>query len=147
VSRIGHLARTYAFDILVVLLVLAAMLEVALRRDSANAPQTTLWFCLPALALMVLPLVARHRYPFAAPAAFWLLAAAFSFVDGRLVPFSIAVFLIGMAASFLLGNLHDSRHAWAGLAIVLGGAAIVVYSQPSPATAASSSSVSSASAG
>jgi signal transduction histidine kinase len=130
VSRIGHLARTYAFDILVVLLVLAAMLEVALRRDSANAPQTTLWFCLPALALMVLPLVARHRYPFAAPAAFWLLAAAFSFVDGRLVPFSIAVFLIGMVASFLLGNLHDSRHAWTGLAIVLGGAAIVVHNEP-----------------
>jgi signal transduction histidine kinase len=130
VSRLRHLARTYAFDMLVVLLVIAAMLEVAVRRDSANAPQTTLWFCLPALALMVLPLFARHRYPFAAPAAFWLLAAAFSFVDGRLVPFSIAVFLIGIVASFLLGNLHDSRHAWTGLAIVLGGAVIVVHNEP-----------------
>jgi len=130
VSRLRRFARTYAFDILVVLLVLAAMLEVAVRRDSPNAPQTTLWFCLPALALFVLPLFARHRYPFAAPAAFWLLAAALSFVDGRLAPFSIAVFLIGMVASFLLGNQHDSTHAWTGLAIVLGGAAIIVHNEP-----------------
>jgi signal transduction histidine kinase len=130
VSRLGHLARTYAFDILVVLLVLAAMLEVALRRDSANAPQTTLWFCLPALAIMVLPLLARRRFPFAAAALFWLLAAALSFVDGRLVPFLLGVFLVGMGAAFLLGNLRDARHAWMGLGIVLGGAAIIVYNEP-----------------
>lgn len=130
VSRLGCLARTYVFDILVVLLVLAAVLEVALRRDSPNAPQTTLWFCLPALALLVLPTFARRRFPFAAPAAFWLLVTAFSFVDGRLVPYSIAVFLIGMVASYQLGNVYDSRHAWAGLAIVLGGAAIIVDNTP-----------------
>ena len=43
---------------------------------------------MPAIALVVLPLLARRRFPFAAPAAVWLLAAALSFVDGRLVVFT-----------------------------------------------------------
>ena len=79
---------------------------------------------------MALPLFARRRFPFAAPAAYWLLAVALSFVDGRLVTFMTSVFVIGMAASFLLGNLRDALKARIGLAIVLGGAAIVVYNLP-----------------
>jgi signal transduction histidine kinase len=79
---------------------------------------------------MALPLVARRRYPFAAPAAYWLLAVVLSFVDGRLVTFMTSVFVIGMAASFLLGNLRDALKARIGLAVVLGGAAIVVYNLP-----------------
>lgn len=130
VSRIGDVARRYGFEVLIVLLTIAAILEVAVRRDSADAPRTTLWFVVPAIAIIVLPLFARGRFPFAAPAMLWLLVAALSFVDGRLIPFLIGVFLIGMAASFLLGNLRDARHAWMGLAIVLCGAATVVYNQP-----------------
>ena len=129
-SRIGSLLRTYGFDVLITLLVIAAMLELPLRRDAPDAPRTTLWFDLPAIAIMVLPLFARRRYPFAAPAAYWLLAVALSFVDGRLVAFMTSVFLIGMAASFMLGNLRDALKARIGLAIVLGGAAIVVYNVP-----------------
>jgi signal transduction histidine kinase len=130
VRRIGYLARTYALDVLIALLALEAMLEVTLRREAESAPRTTLWFCIPALALMALPLVARRRYPFAAPAAYWLLAVVLSFVDGRLVTFMTSVFVIGMAASFLLGNLRDALKARIGLAVVLGGAAIVVYNLP-----------------
>jgi signal transduction histidine kinase len=130
VSRIRSLARTYWLDLVVLILVTAAMLEVAFRQGEPNAPRTTLWFVIPALALFVLPIPARRRYPFAAPAAFWLLAAALSFVDERLISFPAGVFLLGMAASFLLGNLRDSRHAWIGLAITLGGAEVVVYNQP-----------------
>ena len=48
------------------------------------------WFAVPAVALMVLPLLARRRFPFAAPASVWMLAAALSFVDGRLIPFTAA---------------------------------------------------------
>ena len=129
-SRLGYLARTYWLDALIVLLVAEAMLEVTLRRGSSNAPTTTLWFCTPAIAAIAVFLIARRRFPFGGPATFWLLAAAVSFVDGRLVSFPIGVFLVGIAASFLLGNLRDARHAWSGLGIVLGGAAIVVYNQP-----------------
>jgi signal transduction histidine kinase len=39
-----------------------------------------------------------------------------------------------MAASFLLGNLGDASRAWAGLGIVIGGAAIIVYNKPAHST-------------
>ena len=79
---------------------------------------------------MVLPLFARRRFPFAAPAAYWLLAAALSFVDGLLVTFTVSLFVVGIASSFLLGNLRDDRQARIGLAIVLAGIATVVYNIP-----------------
>ena len=87
---------------LIVVLAVAAVLEVAIRRDNADAPQTTLWFGIPAAAVIVLWLLARRRFPFGAPAAFWLLAAAASFVDGRLIPFPAGLYLAGMLAAFLL---------------------------------------------
>jgi signal transduction histidine kinase len=134
VSRIGHLVRTYGFDVLVVLLTTAAIVEVAARRDAADAPRTTLWFCIPAIAIAVAALFGRRRFRFAAPAAYWLVAAAASFVDGRLFPFTTSVFAIGMAASFLLGNVRDAFQARVGLGIVLGGAAIIVYNKPGHST-------------
>jgi len=79
---------------------------------------------------MILPLLGRRRFPFWAPAAVWLLAAAISFADGRLVVIPVSAFLAGMIASYLLGNLRDGRQARLGLAIVVCGAVIVVYNQP-----------------
>jgi signal transduction histidine kinase len=130
VRRIGYVLRRYAFDALIVLLAVEGMLELAARHDSSEAPRTTLWFDIPAVAIMVLPLLARRRFPFAGPAAYWGLAVAFSFVDGRLVPFVGSVFVLGMATAFLLGNLQDAVQARMGLAVVLGGTAIIVYNQP-----------------
>jgi hypothetical protein len=118
VSRLGNLVRAYGFDLLIVLLAIAAMLQLVFREDAEGAPSTTLWFCVPAAALMALPLVARRKFPFAAAAAFWLIALGVSFVDGRLVPFLFTIFVVGMAASFLLGSLRDARDAWMGLVIV-----------------------------
>jgi len=86
----------------------------------------------PAIAVLVLPLFARRRFPFAAPAAFWLLGVGLSFVDGQLVTFTTSVFVLGMAASFLLGNQRSAVVAQTGLAIAVGGAAIVVYNKPAP---------------
>jgi signal transduction histidine kinase len=129
-SRLGNLVRAYGFDLLIVVLAIAAMLQLVFREDAEGAPSTTLWFCVPVAALMALPLVARRKFPFAAAAAFWLIAVAVSFVDGRLVPFLFTIFVVGMAASFLLGSLRDARDAWMGLVIVLGGAAIVLYNLP-----------------
>src|SRR5207237_5793551 len=86
VRRIRYLSHTYVVDALIALLLLAAMLEVLVGRDSPDAPHTTLWFVLPAIAILVLPILARRRFPFA-PAAHWLLAAGISFVAWRLIPF------------------------------------------------------------
>jgi signal transduction histidine kinase len=134
VNRVKNLAREYWFELLIGALAIAAMLELVIGRNSPGAPSTTLWFAVPAVAVIVLPLFARRRFPFAAPASYWLLATALTFVDGLLIPFMVSLFPVGMASAFLLGNLRDSRRAWTGLAIVLGGITTVVYNIPGHAT-------------
>ncbi len=134
VSRIRYLSRTYVVDVLIALLLIAAMLEVLVGRDSPDAPHTTLWFVLPAIAILVLPIIARRWFPFA-PAAHWLLAAGIAFVDWRLIPFAISIFVVGLVAAFLLGNLRDPVQAGIGLALVIGGPATVVYKIPGHTTA------------
>ena len=87
------------------------------------------------MAILVLPLFARRRFPFAAPAAYWLVAAALTYVDGVLIPFIGSLGVVGLAAAFLLGNLRDDRQAGVGLAIVLGCIVIVVANIPGPQSA------------
>src|SRR4051812_11461039 len=129
-SRFWSLARPYALDVLIVIAAVESALEVALRHDPAQEPRTTAWFAAPAIALVVLALLGRRRFQFAAPASVWVLAAGLSFVDGRLVPFTASAFLAGFVAAYLLGNLPDSAQARLGLAIVVSGVAIVVYNDP-----------------
>jgi hypothetical protein len=114
VNRVRYIAREYWFELLIAVLGIAAMLELIIGHDSPGAPSTSLWLAVPAVAAMVLPLFARRRSPFAAPAAYWLMATALSFVDGLLIPFMVSLFPVGMASSFLLGNVRDIRKAWIG---------------------------------
>ena len=130
VKGLWSLARRHAFDVLIVLLTVEAMFEVAFRRGLPDAPRTTPWFGVPAIAVLVSPLFARRRFPFAAPVAFWLLAVGISFVDGELVTFVTSLFVIGMAASFLLGSQRAAVQAQTGLAVAVGCAAVVVYDKP-----------------
>ena len=125
-ERLGSLARGYALDILIVLVAAESTVEVALRHEG----QRPAWFAAPAMALVVLALLGRHWFPFSAPAANWVLGVAVSFVDGQLVVTPVGAFISAMIASFLLGNLSDATQARTGLAIVVGGAAIVVYNDP-----------------
>lgn len=129
-DRLSSLARRHWLDALVVLAAVECALEVALRSDSPGAPSAPPWFAVPAVVLVVLPLLGHRRFPFAAPVALWLLAATISFVDGRLIVFTSGVYVAGLAASYLLGNLPDATQARIGLAVVLGGAAVVVYNDP-----------------
>jgi signal transduction histidine kinase len=61
---------------------------------------------------------------------YWLLAGGISVVDPLLIPYADALFPIGMADAFLLGNLRDVRQAALGLAVVVGGAVTIVYNIP-----------------
>jgi len=130
VSQVRDLARRYWFDVLVAALAIVAMLEVVLGRGSPGAPQTTLWFSIPAIAVLVLAIFARRRFPFAGPAVYWLLGAGISVVDPLLIPYADALFPVGMADAFLLGNLRDVRRAALGLAVVVAGAVTIVYNIP-----------------
>ncbi len=121
------LVRRYGADALIVIAAIGGAIEVALRHDSLRGPHTTVWFVSPAIALVVLPLLLRRRFPFGAPASLWLIAAALSFIDGRLVVFTYAAYLAGMGAAFLLGNLPEAVQARIGLAVVVAGIMILVY--------------------
>jgi signal transduction histidine kinase len=134
-TRIRHLAREYWFELLIGALAIAAMLELIIGRNSPGGPTTTLWFSVPAVAVLVLPLFARRRFPFGGPAAYWVIAAALTFVDSLLIPFMVSLFPVGLASAFLLGNVRDRRRAWTGLAIVLGSITTVVYNIPGHLTA------------
>jgi signal transduction histidine kinase len=130
-STLWALVRRHGFDALVVIASLESALAAAFAGDRATAPQSSRWFAVPAAALIPLPLLARRRFAFAAPAAVWLLGAAISFVDGRLPVFNGATLAVGLAASLLLGNLADGVQARIGLAVAVGAAAIIVYNDPS----------------
>jgi signal transduction histidine kinase len=130
VSRVRHVAREYWFELLIVALTIAAIVQLIVNRDSPGAPSVTLWFSLPAMAVLVLPLLAYRRYPFAAPASYWLLAIAITVVDGTLIPYVDSLSVVGLAAAFLLGNVRDSARAWLGLAIVVVAMLVVVHYIP-----------------
>ena len=134
-NRIRYLVREYWFELLIAVMAFAGMLELVVGRDSPGAPTTTLWFCVPAIALLVSPLFLRRRFPFAAPAAYWLVAAALTYVDPLLIPFVGSLGVVGLATAFLLGNLRDNTQAGIGLALVVGCMVIVVDAIPGPQTA------------
>jgi signal transduction histidine kinase len=133
-ERLRHASREYWFELLIAVMAIAGMLELVIGRDSPGAPATTLWFSVPAIAVLVLPLFARRQFPFAAPAAYWLIAAALTYVDPLLIPFVGSLGVVGLATAFLLGNLRDNRQAGIGLALVVGSMVIVVDAIPGPQT-------------
>jgi len=130
VSRAWLFLTRYGLDLLIVVAAIAAALGTALRDDPGHPTGLLLWFEVLAVGGVILGLVWRRRFPFAAPAAMWLVCAALSFVDGRLITDNDAVFVAGMGAALLLGNLRQVRQARLGLALVVGSAAIVVYNGP-----------------
>lgn len=123
--------RRYGFDAVIVLGAIAAALEVALLKEPLRTPAQHPFFAVPAIALMVLLLLGRRRFPFGATAAVWLVATTLSFLDGQLVAILSTVFLAGVVSAFLLGTLRDPLKQKVGLAVVLGGAALIVYNDPS----------------
>ena len=135
VSRIKYLAREYWFELLVAAMAVAGTLELIVGRDSPAAPTTTLWFSIPAIAVLVAPLFLRRRFPFAGPAAYFVLAAALAFIEPLLVPFVGSLVVVGLAAAFMLGNLRNSVKAVVGLIIAVGAVVIVVNELPGAQTA------------
>ena len=133
-ARSHDVAREYWFELLIAVLAIAGMLELVVGRDSPGAPGTSLWFSIPAVAVLVLPLFARRRFPFAAPAFYWLAAAALTFVDGLLIPFIGSLGVVGLATAFLLGNLRNRWKAGVGLAIVVVCIVVVVANIPGSQT-------------
>jgi len=130
VSRIRHIAREYWFELLIVALTISAMVQLIVNRDTPGAPTTSLWLSLPAMAVLVLPLLAYRRYPFAAAASYWVIGIGVTLVDGTLIPYVDSLSVVGLAAAFLLGNLREARQAWLGLALLTTSLLLIVHYIP-----------------
>jgi signal transduction histidine kinase len=128
---IRDFARKYWFDLLIAALAIAATLAVISTPDST---QTTLWFALPAIAIVVLPIFARRRFPFGGPIAYFVLAAGISLIDWQLIPDRESFFVVGLAVAFLLGNLRKPWQAGVGLIAVVASLLFIVYKIPGHTT-------------
>ena len=134
VSRLEELARKYWVDALIALLAIAGALELVVARNSESDPPTGLGLSILLLAVLVAPIFARRQFPFAGPAAYWVLAAAITYYDGELIPFIGSLGVVGLATAFMLGNLRNGLKAGIGLAVVTVGIVIVVYNIPGAET-------------
>ena len=129
-KRFLRLARRYWFDALILAGVGIGVSGAVLGRDRTDGPEGPLWFDVLAILAIVLPLLARRRFPFGAPVAIGVAAALTSFVDQTVVPYDGVTFLVGCAALFLVGSLRDRSQAVTGLAVAEGILAVVVYNDP-----------------
>jgi signal transduction histidine kinase len=119
----------------IVVLIIVGMLDTVLGWNTADPSGTSLWFALPAMAILGIVIVAHRRFPFAGPAVYWLLAAGIALVDPLLIPSAESFFAVGLATAFLLGSLRDTRKAGIGLAIVVTSTAFLVTRIPGHTTA------------
>jgi len=129
VKRLWPLARRYWFDAVILAVLGIGLTGAVLGRGHENGPEGPLWFDVLAMLAIVLPLLARRRFPFGAPAAVGVAAALTSFVDRTLGPFDGVTFVVGCAALFLVGSLRDRRQAVAGFAIAECVLAVVVHNE------------------
>ena len=127
--RLWLLARRYWFDALLVAGIGLGIAESTVRQGDRGGPQGPLWFDVLAILATVVPLFARRRFPFAAPAAVGVAVALSSFVDGDFVHELVPV-LAGLAAIFLVGMVRDRSQAIAGLAAGVGLIAVVAHNDP-----------------
>src|SRR2546430_3515255 len=82
VKRLWPLARRYWFDAVILALLGIGVTGAVLGRGHINGPEGPLWFDELAMLAIVLPLLARRRFPFGAPAAVGV-AAALASVLGK----------------------------------------------------------------
>jgi len=134
-SRWRRLLGDRGVDVLIVLAAAASAVGTVLRTDAQRPDGARLWFEAAAVSLVVLVLLVRSRLPFLAPATVWVVAPALSFLDAQLISSQPGIFLAGMFAAFLLGELHRGQLARLGLVLVLVGSAVVVFHDPTHGSA------------
>jgi signal transduction histidine kinase len=130
IEQAWQFLKRHWFTLLIAGGMVEAAVELIVRRNSSGAPTTALWITVPLLLIVPIPLFWWRRFPFGAPAAVFVIGSAVSFVDGRLLTFTLATFLTVLAAAFLFGQLEDRRQAVTGLAIALGAAGVVTINDP-----------------
>jgi signal transduction histidine kinase len=132
VHRLESLARHYVLDAVIVVLAGLTVVEFVLTRGREDGPSGPIAFAVVAAAGLFLPLLARRRFPFGAPALAIGAAGAVSFVEGQIVPYLGFTFIGVLVVSFLFAYLNERRQAVAGMLLVLGVVALVTRNSPEP---------------
>jgi signal transduction histidine kinase len=130
VKRLSTLAGRYWFDVLIVVGIGISIAGAVVGQEHQDGPSGPLWFDILAILAILLPLFARRRFPFGAPAAVAVAVTASALSDKTLVPYDFVIFLAGCAATFLFALLRDRSQAVAGLALVIGAEGVVAHVDP-----------------
>ncbi len=128
-NTLWPLAKRYWFDVLIVAAVGVSIAVAVVDQGKRPGPDGPMWFDVLAAVAMVVPLFARRRYPFGAPAAVFVAIVASSFVDPGFIDDDGVIFVAAAAAAFLFGMSKERNQAVAGLGIMLGAIAIVGHNQ------------------
>ena len=128
--RLWGLARTYWFDALIVAAIGLEIAWVVVSRGTEDGPSGPLWFDVLFALGSTVPLFARRRFPFGAPATVGVVFAAGSFVDDRVTPSGLVPVLTAFAVFVLFGLIRNRTQAIAGLALGIGVTAIISHNDP-----------------
>ena len=130
VDRVRRLLALHGVDALIVVAAIESAVGTALRTDPEAPDGALLGLEMVVIAGLVLVLLARGRFPFAAPATLWIGVAAASFVDGRLISSQAGIFVAGLFAAVLLGSLRSGVQSRVGLVLVVTCSVVVVSNVP-----------------
>ncbi|QBR93872.1 sensor histidine kinase [Nocardioides euryhalodurans] len=133
-SRARAFLTSHGLDLLIVVTAAVTVGGTLLRDDLEHPDGLRFLIGLVGITGSVLVLLARRRFPFAAPAATWLVCAALSFMDGQLIANGAGILIAGMGAAVLLGSVRNASLARLGLVIATAGAVTVVRNAPDSTT-------------
>jgi len=134
VSRARAFLAGHGLDLLVVATAVVTAAGTLLRDDLENPDGLLFVLELVGITSSVLVLLARRRFPFAAPATTWLVCAALSFVDQELIVNGAGILVAGMGAAVLLGMVRNASLSRLGLVIALASSVTVVRNGPNSTT-------------
>ena len=129
-GRFGKLAREYWFDALVVGALAWWLADAAVHLHDRGFAQRPMWFDVLAVLVATMPLLARRRYPVAVLVVCALGVVLASFVDSGLVKGPVVSFFVGLTICFRFGMRPWRLQSVAGLAFVMGIAALVELNAP-----------------
>ena len=128
--RVWPLVSRFWFDALITVGLGLSIAVAVVDQGKKDGPEGPLWLDVVLSIVFLLPLYARRRYPFAAPAAMIVLLVAISFFDAGLLDDDFVVWLAALAATVLFGMLSERRLAVAGWLLMVGAIAIANVNSP-----------------
>jgi len=129
-KKLWSLWQRYWLDLLVVGASTLAAIEVIFRLSGDTKLHGPTWVFAPLVFLFAIPLLARRRWAFGAPAAVFAVGVAISLYNGTLATYTFGNFLGVLAATFMFGMVWEREKRVAGLGIALAAAAFVVHNDP-----------------